>query len=81
MNTKEKTNKASFGLRIDNVDVIGTIKGSTNDPKIAVFPGKMLRNRLKEKVIDKVAPKVKDAVKKNVGGAAGAVLKKLPKLF
>ncbi len=81
LNTKAKTNKGSFGLRIDNVDVIGTIKGPIKDPKIAVLPGKMLRNRLKKKVIDKVAPKVKDAVKKNVGGAAGSILKKLPKLF
>ena len=81
LNTQAKTNKGSFGLRIDNVDVIGTIKGPIKDPKISVLPGKMLRNRLKKKVISKVAPKVKDVIKKNVGGAAGNVLKKLPKLF
>ena len=81
LNTQARTNKASFGLRIDNVDVIGTIRGSIHDPKISVLPGRMLRNRLKKKVIDTVAPKVKDAIKKNVGGAAGSVLKNLPKLF
>ena len=69
LNTQAKTNKGSFGLRIDNVDVIGTIRGSIHDPKITVLPGRMLRNRLK------------NTVKKNIGGAAGTVLKNLPKLF
>jgi hypothetical protein len=64
LDSKAQTNKASFGLRIDNVDVIGTIKGPIKDPKVRVLPGRMLRNKFKKKVIDKVAPKVKEEIKK-----------------
>jgi len=81
LNTQKKTNKASFGLRIDDVDVIGTIKGSINDPKVSVLPGRMLRNRLKKKVINKVAPAVTKEINKATGGAADKVIKNLPKLF
>jgi hypothetical protein len=64
LDSKAETNKASFGLRIDNVDVIGTIKGPTKDPKISVLPGRMLRDKLKKKVIEKIAPKIKEQIKK-----------------
>jgi len=73
LNSKTKTNQASFGLRIDDMDVIGTIKGPIKDPKISVLPGKMLRNRLKKKVMEKVAPKLKKATTN--------IIKKIPKLF
>jgi len=81
LNTRAKTNKASFGLRMDKIDVIGTVRGQIDDPKITVLPGKMLRNRLKKKVFNKVAPAIKKGLKKATGGAVGDALKKLPKLF
>ena len=77
LNTKTQTHKASFGLRIDTVDVIGTIKGPIKDPKIAVLPGKMLRNRLKKKV----GSAVKKEIEKNLGGSTKKLIKNLPKLF
>ncbi len=82
LNTKAQTNKASFGLRVDSVDVIGTIRGAIRTPKITVLPGKLLRNRIKKKVIQKVAPTLKKVLKKQIGSsAAGALIKKIPKLF
>jgi len=77
LNTKTKAHKASFGLRIDSVDVIGTIKGTTKKPKIAVLPGKMLRNKLKKKV----GNVVKKQIEKNLGGSTKKLIKNLPKLF
>jgi len=74
LDTKSKTNKASFGLRVDNVDVIGTVRGNLKDPKVKVLPGKMLRNRLKNKAADIVKKKLKG----NVGSAASGLIKKLP---
>jgi len=73
INTKTETHKASFGLRVDNVDVIGTIKGSISDPKITVLPGKMLRDKLKKKA--------GSLIKKNVNGSTKKLMKNLPKLF
>jgi hypothetical protein len=81
LNTQAKTNSASFGLRIDDVDVIGTIKGSIDDPKVRVLPGRMLRNRLKKKVVDRVAPAVGRAIKKKTNSTTQKLLNKLPKLF
>jgi len=79
LNTQAKTNKASFGLRIDTVDVIGTIKGAIDDPKVSVLPGRMMRNRLKKKVISTVAPNVKEQIKKKTSSQTRALIKKLPK--
>jgi hypothetical protein len=81
LNTQAQTHKASFGLRVDAIDVIGTIKGSIKDPKIVVLPGKLLRNKLKKKVIDKVAPKIKKEIEKNIEGSTKKLIKNLPKLF
>ncbi len=72
--TKAKTNKGSFGLRIDNLDVIGTIKGPVKRPKVSVLPGKMLRSKLKKKMVDKV----KKEVEKNAGSTVKKIIKKIP---
>ena len=77
LDTRAQTHKASFGLRIDNVDVIGTIKGPMKHPKISVLPGKMLRGKIKKKVIDKVVP----GIKKEINKATGGIIKSIPKLF
>ncbi len=77
LDTRAQTHKASFGLRIDNVDVIGTIKGPMKHPKISVLPGKMLRGRIRKKVIDTVAP----GIQKKINKATGGIIKNIPKLF
>ncbi len=77
LNTQTQAHKASFGLRIDSVDVIGTIKGTIKDPKITVLPGKMLRSKLKKKM----GATVKKEINKNVGATTKKLIKKLPKLF
>jgi len=69
-----KTNKGSFGLRIDNLDVIGTIKGPVKRPKVSVLPGKMLRSKIKKKVVNKV----KKEVEKNAGSTVKKIIKKIP---
>jgi hypothetical protein len=72
--TKAKTNKGSFGLRIDNLDVIGTIKGPVRRPKISVLPGRMLRSRLKKRVTGEI----KKEIRNNIGSKADKILKKIP---
>ena len=74
LNTKTEAHKASFGLRIDKLDVIGTVRGTLDDPKVKVLPGKMMRKKLTKKTADVVKKKLKG----NVGNAAGGLIKKLP---
>jgi hypothetical protein len=70
----ERTNKASFGLRIDTVDVVGTVRGKIDDPKVRVLPGKMLRAKLKKKA----ANVIKSKVGGSAGNAAKGLIEKLP---
>jgi translation initiation factor 1 (eIF-1/SUI1) len=81
LNTQARTHQARFALRIDQTDVEGTVRGPIKDPKISVIPGKLMREKLKKKVIDKIAPGIQKKINKATGGAVGNVLKKLPKLF
>ncbi len=74
LNTRTEANKASFGLRVDSLDVIGTVRGTLDDPKVKVLPGKMMREKLTKKTADVVKKKLKG----NVGSAASGLIKKLP---